>query len=633
MMRILQLLSHLSIVATASAQRGSHINLFDYGQPGSLLGTSFGVPGDNATFDYVIVGGGTAGLTIANRLAQGNSDLSIAVVEAGGFYEIDNGNLSIVPGYTTSFTGWSPDDYQPLVDWGLATKPQAAAGNRAHHYPRGKTLGGSSARNFMVYQRPTVGSMQKWADEVKDQSYTFANMLPFFQKSPHYTPPDNNAYADGSNTEAEDAFSRSGGPLEVSFSNHVDAFGTYAREAYIAVGMDQIDGFNSGKLLGSAYATSTINPRNAHRSSSETSFLQAALHRVSNLRVYKNTLGQKILFNSDRVATGVQVSTGGTFGTGSVKFTLNARKEVIVSAGVFQSPQLLMVSGIGSCHELSEFDIPCIHNLPGVGKNMQDHMMFGPAHRVNIPTASAAINNQTLAAQLAQQYLESASGPLSVFGSGYYGWEKLPEPYRSRLSERSIQALSAVPDDWPEIEWLTVNAFTGDGSNKGTDPMDGYNYATISAGIIAPQSRGTVSLAGPDMNTLPIVDPQWFSDPTDMEVSVQGFKRSRQIWGKLVEMGIAHPEEYFPGANVTTDEQIRDFIRETSTTIYHASCTCKMGQEEDRMAVVDSSARVYGVQGVRVVDASSFPFLTPGHPQALVYAFAEKIADEILNTL
>ncbi|KAB8229241.1 GMC family oxidoreductase [Aspergillus alliaceus] len=627
---------HLSLVgfiATVSAHFDPQVNLFSYGQRGPLVGTSFGIPGANATFDYVVVGGGTAGLTIASRLAERGSNLSVAVVEAGGFYEVDNGNLSVVPGYSTYFTGWSPDDYQSLVDWGLTTKPQPGAGNRAHHYPRGKTLGGSSARNFLLYQRPTLGSMQKWADEVGDQSYTFANMLPFFKKTGHYTPPNQGAYTHRSNTQAVDAFSPSGGPLEISFSNEVDQFGTYARKAYIALGMDQIDGFNSGELLGSAYATSTIDPKNAHRSSSESSFLQAAFNNGADLVVYKNTLGQKIIFDTDKVATGVQVSTGGIFGTRPVSFTLSARKEVIVSTGALQSPQLLMVSGVGPCDELSAFSIPCVSNLPGVGKNMQDHMMFGSSHRVNVQTASASISNTTLMAQFTQQYIQDASGPLSIFSSSYYGWEKLPEPYRSQLSNQSIQALSAVPNDWPELEWLTVAAYLGDGFNRQTaDPADGFNYATISTALVAPQSRGTVSLAGPDMYTQPTIDPQWFVDPTDMELAVQGFKRGRQVWEKLADLGVADPVEYFPGPNVMTDEQIRDFISHTSTSVYHASSTCKMGQKKDPMAVLDSSARVYGVQRLRVVDASSFPFLPPGHPQSVVYALSEKIADEILSS-
>lgn len=400
-MRISNLVSLLAAAAAVTGQ----VNLFDYGQTGPLLGTSFGIPGRNATFDYVIVGGGTAGLTIASRLAEGGHNLSIAVVEAGGFYEVDNGNLSVVPGYTVYFSGSDPNDYQPLIDWGITTQPQRGLAGRRVHYTRGKTLGGSSARNYMVYHRPTIGSMQRWADEVGDESYSFEHMLPYFKKSVHYTPPNQTLYANTSNTEAPEAFSPQGGPLQVSFSNIVLAFGTWARKAYISLGMSQVDGLNSGHLLGSAFVTSTIDPRNAHRSSSESSFLRQSLNSGSGPVIYRNSLVQKILFDSDKTATGVRVSTAGTFGTPPVTFTLSARKEVILSAGPFQSPQLLMVSGIGPCNELAKFGIPCLQNLQGVGQNMEDHVLFGASHRVNFPTASATANNATLAALAVEQYI------------------------------------------------------------------------------------------------------------------------------------------------------------------------------------------------------------------------------------
>ncbi|EAW09400.1 GMC family oxidoreductase [Aspergillus clavatus NRRL 1] len=619
------------LVGAANLNPNPSLNLLDDGQKGPLLGTFFGTPGANATYDYVIVGGGTAGLTIASRLAQ-NGSLSVAVVEAGGFYEIDNGNKSVVPGYAPFYAGTDPNDYQPLVDWGFVTTPQPGPGGRVMHYPRGKTLGGSSARNFMVYHRPTAGSLQRWADEVGDESYTFNRMLPYFQKSCHYTPPDPGLYVNTTNTEAANAFDPSGGPLEVSFSNAVDSFGTWAPGVFSAVGMEQIDGLNSGKLLGAAWATSTIKPMNAHRSSSESSFLQEAFKNGVAPTVYINAMAQRILFDSDKTATGVQVSTAGSFGTNAVNFTLNARKEIILSAGALQSPQLLMVSGIGACKELAKFGIDCINDLPGVGQNLQDHSYFGTSHRVNVPTASAVANNQTLAAMAVDLYLQNATGPLSIFGAGYYGWEKLPEPYRSQLSNDALQALSDVPSDWPEVEWLTVNAYFGDGANLITgDPLDGHNYATLNTAIVAPFSRGTVTLADASMNTPPVIDPQWLVDSTDMEVAIQAFKRQREVWDEFVKMGVADPEEFYPGKQVQTDAQIREHLRRTVGPVFHVSGSCKMGRRDDPMAVLDSTARVYGVRNLRVVDAGSFPFLTPGHPQATVYALAEKIADDILS--
>ena len=290
-----------------------------------------------------------------------------------------------------------------------------------------------------------------------------------------------------------------------------------------------------------------------------------------------------------------------------------------------------MVSGIGPCANLTQFGIPCISNLPSVGQNMWDHPTSGTSHRVDVLTASAALDNATLAALNAQRYLTSASGPLSVYGPAYYGWEKLPEPYRSNLSATSRAALASFPPDWPEIEWLVISAYNGNNSDKATaDPRDGANYATLNNALIAPLSRGSVALAGPDMTTPPVINPNWLADPTDQPLAVQAVRRQRQAWAVLVQLGVADPVEAYPGDNVSTDAEILDFIGKSMTTVYHASATCKMGKKGDGMAVVDSQAKVFGVQGLRVVDASSFPFLVPGHPQSTVYGLAEKIADEIL---
>lgn len=578
-------------------------------------------------------------MTLATRLA---ASYSVAVVEAGGLYDTDNGNLSVVPGYATYFTGSDEDNFQPLIDWGISTVKQQAPINRTLHYARGKTLGGSSARNYFLYQRPTVGSMQKWADDVDDDSFTWENMLPYFQKSVNYTAPNNASYTNSSNPQDSSAFSSTDGPLHVSFSNSVDPFGTWARQAFIEAGMPQIAGLSSGSLLGSAYAGLTINPTNGHRSSSESSFLQAALRNGQAPMIYKNTLASKIVFENILSSTGtttpqaigITALTAGTFGTGSKGFTLTATKEVILSAGAFQSPQLLMVSGVGNCTDLATLSIPCLRNLTGVGNNMWDHPIIGSSRRVDVNTASATANNATLARQLALLYETTGSGPLSIFGPGYYGWEKLPEPYRSLLANTSLTALDNGPftADWPEIEWLPVGAYNGDNGNKQTaDPRDGHNYATLTAALVAPLSRGTIRLASSDMTTLPLVDPGWLTHPADLDLAVQAFKRQRAIWDILSDLGVADTEEAYPGVSVQTDEEIQAWIGESMTTVYHASGTNKMGVETDESAVVDSNGLVFGIGGLRVVDASAMPFLTPGHPQSVIYALAEKVADLLLS--
>lgn len=473
--------------------------------------------------------------------------------------------------------------------------------------------------------------MQKWADEVDDQSYTWDNFLPYFKKSCNYTAFNPARFTNSTNKEDPSLFEPGAGPLQISFSNFVDPFGTWAQKGFSHVGMNITTGFNGGSLFGSAYATLIIDPRNGHRSSSESSFLQASLQNGTAPTVYKNTLGEKILFNGT-TATGVLVTTAGPFGIPAVNYTLNARREVIVSAGAFQSPQLLMVSGVGPKSILTENDIPVIKDLPGVGQNMWDHILFGTDYRVNVNTASAAINNATLAALSSKAFQVNASGPLSVFGAGYYGWEDLPQPYRANLTNASLAALADnFTEDWPELEWLPVSAYLGYQRNRQkSDPRDGYNYATINAGLVAPLSRGNISINSPSMSDPPIINPNWLTDPTDIALAIAGIRRSREIWAYLATQGLTDGVEALPGSNVTSDADILHYIQQSLIQIYHAAATCKMGRPDDPMAVLDAHARVYGVQNLRVVDASSFPFLPPGHPQSTVYALAEKIAADIL---
>ena len=474
--------------------------------------------------------------------------------------------------------------------------------------------------------------MQKWADVTGDQSYTWDNLLPFYLKSCNYTPFNQSLYNSTILPQDPGVFDAAGGPLHVSFSNYADAFGTWAQKGFTGVGMHVLNGLNAGVLNGSAYSTLTIDPRDGYRSSSESSFLQAALQNGTAPMIYTNSLARKILFNGT-TATGVLVTTAGSYGTPDLNFTLTARKEVIISAGVFQSPQLLMVSGIGPQATLQQHGIQVIKDLAGVGQNMWDHVLFGANRRVNVLTASASLNNPVIAAKAVAQFRANGSGSLAAFGAGYYGWEKIPPPYRSNLSSTALAALATFPSDWPELEWLPISAYLGYQTNRQTeDPRDGYNYATINPGIIAPLSRGNVTIASADMTDPPILNPNWLSDPTDQELAVESFKRSREIWSVLERDNVTvGTEEYLPGLNVTSDADILTYISKSFMTIYHAAATCKMGRANDTMAVIDGRARVYGTQNLRVVDASSFPFLPPGHPQATIYALAEKIAADILG--
>ena len=583
------------------------------GRPRRPLGSSFGIPG-NATFDYVVVGGGTAGLTVAARLAQ-DGTRSVAVIEAGSFYEIGNGNLSEIPLFGPAGAGKSPTDVPPIVDWGFFTTPQTGYNNQVAHYARGKCLGGSSARNFLTYQRSNAQAYQQWANNVGDQSYTFTNMLPYFQKSLTFTPPDSaNRPANATPQYDTTSIGNSRGPISVTFARYAMAFSSWAQKAYQQLGIKPINGLTSGSILGSSYQLLTIDATSMLRESSETGFLRKIGLQQPNLIIYQSTLAKKILFDSTKRATGVVIQIGQS----QVPFTLTARKEVILSAGAFQSPQLLMVSGVGPAATLQKHGIPVVSNLAGVGQNMQDHILGGPSYRVNVVTTSQ-LGNPAFAAAAATQFDTSASGILTDAGADLLAWEKLPQTLRSNMSKSALADLATLPADWPEIEFFATSAYYGFQENYLLDsPTDGANYATVAVALQAPFSRGTVDISSADAADAPIINPNWLTHPTDQAVAVAGYKRVRQVFQTQAMQSITVGPEFFPGANVSTDAQILDMIRQSFSTVFHASCTCKMGNSSDSTAVVDAQARVFGVQGLRVVDASSFALLPPGHPIATI---------------
>ncbi|KAL9096237.1 MAG: hypothetical protein Q9165_001760 [Trypethelium subeluteriae] len=592
-------------------------------QQGKLLGSSFGVLAVNATFDYVIIGGGTAGLTLANRLTEDPS-ITVAVIETGSFYEFDNGNVSQIPADAPRYSSpmvndGQPATPQPLVDWSLVTQPQPGLDGRLIHYTQGKTFGGGSSRNYMAYHRGTFGTFDQWADLLGDPSYTWERLLPYFKKSVHFTPPNSDKLGSETAKAIEhdpDAFSSSGGPLQVSYSNYYQPQAPFFKKAFKKLGMAQIDGLNSGKLIGFADSTITVDSRDGTRSSSHTSFLAEVLNGPhTNLQVYHNTLATKILFDNNKKATGVKVTTAG------VAYVLSARTEVILSAGAFKSPQLLMLSGIGPATTLHELGIPIIFDLPGVGQNMWDQPLFGVVSHVNVTTGTALQTKPKYMNRALQDFLSDGSGPLS---SPYYdtvGWEKIAEPLRSELSHSSLTALSTFPKDWPELELLPMAAQLAPIS-----PDDPNMYSSMFIVNVAPLSRGNVTLASIDPFQNPLVSPNWLVDKVDQEVCVAGIKRARQI---LAATGITVGEEVAPGPDVQSNEEILAYLRQTTIPIHHASATNRMGKEGDKMRVLNSHAKVVGVKGLRVVDASSFPNSPPGHIQSTVYMLAEKIADTI----
>lgn len=315
-------------------------------------------------------------------------------------------------------------------------------------------------------------------------------------------------------------------------------------------------------------------------------------------------------------------------------YTIKASKEVILSAGSFKSPQLLMVSGIGPKATLEEHNIPIVNALEGVGQNMWDHIMFGPSYAVNLPTLDKTVGDPAVLAKALLDYTLYATGPLTSNVADFIGWEKMPEKYRSTWSESTREALAEFPDDWPEVEHISGNGYIGDFGWPAVErPHDFKQYATDLGAMVAPLSRGNVTISSRDTLFQPRINPNWLTHPADQQLAISWYRRIREVWDTPAMRSIRTDgeKEFFPGRQYSTDEEILNMIRESLVTVWHPACTNKMGREGDEMAVIDNKARVFGVEGLRVVDASAFPLLPPGHPQSTIYALAEKIAADIIK--
>ncbi|KAK7961994.1 GMC oxidoreductase [Apiospora aurea] len=565
----------------------------------ALLANSLPVESENekrqlgGSYDYVIVGGGTAGLVLAERLSE---DANV---------KITNPILSTTPAGDSFFAGASPSDTNPLVDWNIVTTPPSRR-KRASNPLCSRQMLGRQLRNFMLYQRGSAQSYDQWADAVGDSSYSWANLQPYFKKSVAFRPPSSSRAPNATTEYNPAAFSAGGGPLEVGYPNYAQPFASWLQPALNEIGIPTTQDFNSGQLLGCQYAATTIDG-SMKRETSESSFLKMAAGRP-NLTVTQLALAKKILFDTNKRATGV----------------------VLVSAGAFQSPQLLMVSGIGPAAALAKFNIPVVADRRGVGQGLQDHVFFGPSWRVKVQTLTRIANDPLyVAAQLLGPYAAAGQGPLTSNGCDFLGWEKVR---RELLPPRAAAELAArFPDDWPELEYISGPGYIGDFANiVANQPKDGYQYATILGALVAPLSRGSVTLASTDTADLPLVDPNWLTQPTDVAVAIAAYKRMRAAFAAKAMQGVlADSVEYYPGPKVQSDAEILATIRKDVMTVWHASCTCRMGKADNPDAVVDSNARVIGVTGLRVVDASAFALLPPGHPQSTVYALAEKIAAQI----
>lgn len=336
-----------------------------------------------------------------------------------------------------------------------------------------------------------------------------------------------------------------------------------------SLGLSFISDFVNGKIIGMQYNMLTLDPTQEIRATSETGYMRIALNTGLPVAYYKSTMVKRITF-ANGAANGVIVQTG------PKTWSLSAKKEVIVSAGAFQSPQILMASGIGPQDTLAQYGIDCVSHLPGVGQNMWDHILYGPSYTVNnLITHSSLITNPQYAAEQYQNYVTSQTGPIGNTGGDFFAFEKLPQPDRSALSPDSTNKLGQFPEDWPELEYLFFDAYLGNQQNYVLgSPQDQRQYAAPFAALVAPLSRGNVTISSADTNVPPVINPNWLSDPADQELAVASFKRMRNLMDSQPLQSITG-EEVFPGRNVSSDADILESIKNSFNTVYHACCTCK----------------------------------------------------------
>lgn len=572
----------------------------------SLLGSHFGAVDIPTSYDYVIVGGGTAGLTLANRLAVDNT---VAVIEAGGFYEIQNSNFTQVPGNDVYYLGKNPLWNNPLIDWFQYTTPQTGLYDESVLFSQGHTLGGGSARNFMWYHRGPSTAYQKWAEMTGDDDWLFESFNQHMKSPVQFTPPQENAYpANATPQYLLSDFDQNGGPLHVSYQPFLAPAGTYIGAGMTNIGLEEKPGMNNGDLLGWTNCANTINPATQTRDSSESSMLRASIKQNFNLQTYTQALAKKILFDDSKRATGVEIEVAGV-GSGSTIFTLNATKEVIISAGAFRSPQLLMVSGIGPAETLHANGIDTIAESNGVGQNMMDHIWAAITREVDVVTA-AYLGDPDFAAEAAAEYVENRTGIYTNPAGTLIAFENMPHGTISESTRADLEALYG--GDWPHIEYFHQDAYSSTNDDYLLSAPCIANFTALSATIVAPFSRGNVSINSNDTKDHPLVNPNWLTDPRDMEVLIAGFKRVREIFASPAVAPVLIGDEIYPGQNVTSDADIEDVIRKSADTVFHPASTCRMGGDDDDMAVLDSKARVRGVTDLRVVDASAFPVLPPG---------------------
>jgi len=524
-------------------------------------------------FDYVIVGGGVAGCILANRLSA-DPDTRVLLLEAGGK---DDSPLIAAPG------GLLPIMMSGSHAWRYMSAPQAHLDRRVLYLPRGKVLGGGSSINGMAYDRGMHSDYDRWA-QAGNRGWSFADVLPYFRRVETYGP-------------SRDIWHGADGPIQVTRANQDHPFAKAFVAAGQQAGYPYCADFNGAHREGFGAVDLTVGK--GRRSSASSAYLRPISGRP-NLVVMTGAQCRRILFEGKR-ASGVM------FRHAATDRLAMARREVILSAGAINSPQLLLLSGVGSADQLREHGIEVIANLPGVGRNLQDHLAVHVKYRSTKPWSMLRYINPFRGALAMGQYLLFRKGPLADPGMSVACFVK------------SNPAL-----DEPDIKMLLVTALFGN-NGRTMVPMHGF-YAHIN--VARPESTGSVTLASADPELPPLIDQNYNGTENDRRVMREGVRIARHIFHQAAFDEI-RGDELAPGPAVQSDEEIDRYIRGHAEADYHSVGTARMGL--DAMAVVDPELRVHGLSGLRVIDASIMPHLPGGNTAIPVAMIAEKGADMILG--
>jgi len=547
--------------------------------------TSAATPASTPSFDFIVVGAGSAGCVLANRLSA-DPAVSVCLLEAG---PRDSSPLIHVP------LGMAGLINHPVLNWRYGSVPQPRAAARSVYVPRGKVLGGTSAINGMVYMRGHPGDYDDWAD-AGNAGWAWKDVLPYFRKSEN-----NEIWRDS-------PLHGVGGPLNVTDLRTRNPVAQTFVDAARSIGLPACDDFNGPQPEGVGFRQ--VTQRNGRRESAATAYL-APVRSRPNLRVVTGALVDRIVFDGTR-ARGVRFLLDGQW----CEWT--ARAEVILAAGAIASPQILLRSGVGDRGHLDSMGVRPVAHVPGVGGNLQDHA----AVSVACETRSTAPYGISLAAlpRLAWSLVDYA-----LFRKGLLSSNVLEAAAYVRTDATPAQPGSVLAR--PDIQFSFMSARRG-AARKGSPSTQlgwGHGYG-LTAILLRPGSRGTVRLASPDPSAAPLIDPCFFSDERDMDVLLRGLQLGRRILNAPA-FSRYQGKELTPGAEVQDTQALRDFIRNTSGTAFHPVGTCAMGQGE--ASVVDEKLRVRGVQRLRVVDASVMPTIVGGNTNAPTIMIAEKAADMI----